>query len=161
VSLRRAGPQRAGRSRCRLPTEAEWEYAAGAGTETAFYNGAITITHCADPTLDEIGWYCGNSEVSYGSGFDCSYFGGGGPSSCDPQPVGGKQPNVWGLADMAGNVWEWGWDWYGGFSTAPVSDPSVRSRESAESCVAAVGTPTPSSAGPPSGTSPPPRRSAC
>jgi formylglycine-generating enzyme required for sulfatase activity len=77
----------------RLPTEAEWEYAYRAGTSTAFYNGDITKTDCGlDPNLDKIGWYCGNASKT--------------------QPVGGKQANAWGLHDMAGNVYEWVYDWY-------------------------------------------------
>ncbi len=80
----------------RLPTEAEWEYAIRAGTTTAFYNGGITYTGYdpVDPNLDQIGWYYGNS-FSYGT-----------------KPVGGKEPNAWGLYDMSGNLWEWTWDWY-------------------------------------------------
>jgi formylglycine-generating enzyme required for sulfatase activity len=86
----------------RLPTESEWEYAYRAGTTTAFYNGGITDPDCDDPKLDEIGWYCGNSSGA--------------------AVVGQKLPNAWGLYDMAGNVWEWCWDWYGTYPGA-VSDP--------------------------------------
>ena len=80
----------------RLPTEAEWEYAARAGSTTAFYNGPITETGSApvDPNLDAIGWYIGNA-------------------SNTTHAVGGKPANAWGLHDMAGNVYEWAWDWYG------------------------------------------------
>ena len=78
----------------RLPTEAEWEYAARAGTQTAFHSGNITRTVCAlDPNLDAAGWYCGNSGDT-------------------THPVAGKQPNAWGLFDVHGNVWEWVQDWY-------------------------------------------------
>ncbi len=76
----------------RLPTEAEWEYAYRAGSTTAFYNGDIT-NDLKDPNLDKIGWYKENS-------------------SGTPHPVMRKQPNKWGLYDMAGNVWEWVFDRY-------------------------------------------------
>ncbi len=82
----------------RLPTEAEWEYAARAGSRTAFATGPLINTGCdpVDSTLDAIGWYCGNTE-----------------SHAGPARVGLKQSNAWGLYDMHGNLWEMVWDGYG------------------------------------------------
>lgn len=93
----------------RLPTEAEWEYFARAGTQTAFYAGnlAPTRTECEpiDPDLDEVAWFCGNA---------------GGAT----HPVGRRKPNAWGLHDTIGNVSEWVWDWnFGDYSDQDVEDP--------------------------------------
>lgn len=90
----------------RLPTEAEWEYAYRAETTTAYYSGPLQETDCEtlDANLDTIGWYCGNS-------------------ADQPHPVALKEPNAWGLYDMAGNVWEWTGDWYGPYPEGPVADP--------------------------------------
>ena len=82
--------------RYRLPTEAEWEYAARAGT-TDKYAGASV--------LDGIAWYDSNS---------------GGTT----HPVGQKRPNAWGLYDMLGNAWEWCQDWYGGYSSGAADNPT-------------------------------------
>ncbi len=89
-----------------LPTEAQWEYGARAGSTTAFYNGAITELSCGyDPNLNAIGWYCYNAESK-------------------THPAAEKVPNAWGLYDMSGNVWEWCQDWYGSYGSAAVSDPT-------------------------------------
>ncbi|MFP4309678.1 MAG: SUMF1/EgtB/PvdO family nonheme iron enzyme, partial [Desulfococcaceae bacterium] len=116
------------KNRYRLPTEAEWEYSARAGTETALYNGPIEILGDRNaPALDPIAWYGGNSGVEYEGGWDSS----GWPEKqyghqrAGTHPVGLKEPNPWGLHDMIGNVWEWCSDWYGAdyYAKSPVENP--------------------------------------
>jgi formylglycine-generating enzyme required for sulfatase activity len=110
----------------RLPTEAEWEHAARAGTTTALYTGSITILgEMNAPALDPIAWYGGNSGVSYSGGFDCSSWTERqrNASTCGTHPVRQKRPNSLGLYDMLGNVWEWCHDWYGEYPTGVETDP--------------------------------------
>ncbi len=79
----------------RLPTEAEWEYWARAGTTTDYGGNGV---------LDDMGWWSGNS---------------GGRK----RPVAQKLPNTWGVYDMHGNVWEWTVDWYGAYPAGPAQNP--------------------------------------
>ena len=90
----RAAGRITGQQAYRLPTEAEWEYAARAGTTGARYG-----------ELDAIAWWSGNRENLKHS-------------------VKQKAPNAWGLYDMLGNVQEWCADWYGNYSAESIIDPT-------------------------------------
>ena len=83
----------------RLPTEAQWEYAARGGNKSKGY------TYSGSNSIDEVAWYWYNSDRM-------------------THPVKTKVPNELGIYDMTGNVWEWCSDWYGDYSSAAQTDPT-------------------------------------
>ncbi len=98
-----------------LPTEAQWENACRAGTETSLNNGTDLITNDWDPNLAHLGRYSGNWDDNKVSPV----------YNKETVPVGEYLPNAWGLYDMHGNVAEWCLDWIETsqlYNTDPVTD---------------------------------------
>jgi len=112
----------------RLPTEAEWEYACRAGSELMIYSGNINFTGSLSVELDEIAWYSENCRANETTSVISTD-----PEKIKlhtkqsgPQTVRQKKPNIFGLYDMIGNVWEWCSDWYDEeyYSISPTNDPA-------------------------------------
>lgn len=96
----------------RLPTEAEWEYAARAGSTTAYTWGKDI--ECSKAMY---------SNNSLKEGNCVEHVIAKGLTKDEPAPVRRYPPNAWGFYDMHGNVWEWVQDWYGEYPTSAVVDP--------------------------------------
>ena len=106
----------------RLPTEAEWEYAARAGTTNAYANpisfdsSDTETTGLFNANLDAMGWYRFNRDMENPSGLTAYEDG--------TKPVALKQVNAWGLYDMHGNVFEWTIDFFAAYSGDDETDPT-------------------------------------
>jgi formylglycine-generating enzyme required for sulfatase activity len=109
--------QREGGNVYRLPTEAEWEYAARAGTKTPFYFGRCLSTNQAN-----YNWNYPLPGCPKGKYIEA------------PFPVAKFPPNAWGLYDMHGNVLEWCEDWHGDYPSGSVTNPTGPSRGSYRVC---------------------------
>ena len=90
----------------RMPTEAEWEFAARGGMKSKGY------TYSGSNNIDDVAWY-----------YDNSYAKGSSSPDYGTHDVATKSPNELGIYDMSGNVWEWCQDWYGSYSSIDQTNP--------------------------------------
>jgi formylglycine-generating enzyme len=103
---------------CRLPTEAEWEYACRAGTKTRYFTGEAEESLQGYANVSDAAFLAKYADATWSLEWNDGH--------AFTAPVGSLKPNAWGIYDMHGNAWEWCADWYADdyYKDSPVDDPS-------------------------------------